>query len=96
MVKITVEIDEADVNLFARVFTAGHLKLLTNGVSMSVDAHRRVMLSRIFKNGLEREAEQLLPPARSDPVATARRIAALRGEIDKQCDTLYSRGASPA
>lgn len=73
MIDITIRIDETDLDLFAKVFTAAHLKLRTNGVAMSAEAHKRVILGRIFKNGLAQEEQRFL----RDPVADARKLQAM-------------------
>ena len=73
MIDVTIQIDEADVDLFAKVFTAAHLKLRTHGVVMSAEAHKRVILGRIFKNGLAQEEQRFL----RDPVANAKKVQTL-------------------
>lgn len=76
MITISVDIDESDLDLFSRIQIAGQAKLKANGVHLSPEAHKRTVLSRALKNGLQQEAEHLLPRSPRD-VATIANICHL-------------------
>jgi hypothetical protein len=73
MITISIQIDETDLDLFAKVFTAAHLKLRTNGVNMTAEAHKRVLWSRIVKTGLDEEQRRFI----ADRVDTAKKVQTL-------------------
>jgi hypothetical protein len=73
MIDISVPIDEGDLNTLVRVYCAAQKKLDANGVALDPEAHKRIILGRIFKNGLAQEEQRFL----RDPVADARKVQTL-------------------
>jgi len=73
MIDISVPIDESDLNTLLRVYCAAQKKLDANGVALDPEAHKRIILGRIFKNGLAMEEQRFL----RDPVADARKLQAM-------------------
>jgi len=60
MIPITIQIDGTDLDLFTKVCTAAYEKLQRNGVCMTREAHRNIVLSRIFKTGLDEEQRRFV------------------------------------
>jgi hypothetical protein len=69
MIDITIQIDETDLDLFAKVFVAAQAKLERNGVNLTAEAHKRAILSRIFKTGLAEEQQRFVREDRLDDAA---------------------------
>jgi hypothetical protein len=73
MIDITIQIDETDLDLFAKVFVAAQEKLERNGVNLTAEAHKRAILSRIFKTGLDEEQRRFI----ADRVDIAKNVQAI-------------------
>jgi hypothetical protein len=69
VITINIEVDETDLDVFARVFVAAQEKLARNGVSMTAEAHKRAILSRIFKTGLAEEQRRFVVDRVADAAA---------------------------
>jgi predicted AAA+ superfamily ATPase len=73
MIPITIQIDQTDLDLFLKVSAAAFEKLQRNGVALTREASREIVLSRIFKTGLDEEQRRFVV----DRVDDARKLQGL-------------------